>query len=139
VVWSPWWNQLKLIRNPETPFERLDLTKNLNKTYPAGIPILQAMFRTTLLDRGPYTQRWLEPYVLFRPCLELPLHAAKHRGLDDLGKGLSMFRVDSNLISGRTERLLREGVSWLAVDNSLISATPGALLDYIESFLAWAR
>ena len=36
-----------------------------------------------------------------------------------------MFRVDSNLISGRTERLLREGVSWLAVDNPLISATPG--------------
>ena len=52
-----------LIRHPETPFERLDLTKNLNKMYPTGIPILQAMFRTMLLDRGPYTQRRLEPYV----------------------------------------------------------------------------
>jgi hypothetical protein len=58
---------------------------------------------------------------------------------DKLGKCLFMFRLDSNLISRRTERLLREDVPWLALGNSLISVTPRILPDYVESFLAWAR
>ena len=50
---------------------------------------------------------------------------------DKLGKCLFMFRVDSNLISRRTERLLREDVPWLAVGNSLISVTPRILPEYV--------
>jgi hypothetical protein len=58
---------------------------------------------------------------------------------DKPGKRLSMFRLDSSLISGRTERFLREDVPWLAVGNLPIFVTPGILPDYIEPFLAWAR
>jgi hypothetical protein len=68
-----------LFKNQKTLFERLDLTKNLNKTHHTGIPIWQAVFRTTLLDRSLYAQGRLDVGVLFRPRLGLPLHAAKHR------------------------------------------------------------
>lgn len=58
---------------------------------------------------------------------------------DKLGKCLFVFRLDSNLVSGRTGRFLGEDVPWLAVGNSLISVTPRILPDYVESFLARAR
>jgi hypothetical protein len=49
-----------LFENRKTPFERLDLTKNLNKTHHTGIPIWQAVFRATLLDRSLHAQGRLD-------------------------------------------------------------------------------
>jgi hypothetical protein len=113
----------------QNPFERLDLTKNLNKMHPTGIPIWQAVFRT-LLDRDPYTQGgWSQHRVLFDFASGFLFILQSMDAEDKLGKCLFMFRLDSNLISGRTERLLREDVPWLAVGNSLISVTPRILPD----------